>query len=451
MERDLLQKLDEWKDSPHRKPLLLKGARQVGKTWALKEFGRTRFESCAYFSLEDRAPGVPSEYASFFESTNDPRRIVSNLSLASGQPIQEGATLLVLDEIQDCPAAVGALKYFAEEMPDLHLACAGSLLGVALSREAGSFPVGKVDFLDVRPLDFSEYLRAVGEEGLDEFAQGLGVLDSVPELFANCLQEQLQRYFVTGGMPEAVARWAETGSVQEVDAVLSNLVDSYERDFAKHGGRGQFTKISLVWNSLPAQLARENKKFMYGVVRQGARAREYEDAIEWLVGAGLVDRVRCNSAGGVPISAYDDPSAFKLYCADVGVLRRLSQLDATAFASAPAAFTEFKGAFAENYALQALKGRLSVEPRYWTNDKPRHEVDFLLQLGNNLIPVEVKSGEAVHTPSLRYYARRHAESTPLCVRLSLRGLALDGDVLNIPLYLAHRAVPLIEEALERLC
>ena len=449
MDRDIMGRLDAWKASSHRKPLMLKGARQVGKTWALKEFGRTRYRNCAYFSLEDRAPGVPSEYASFFEATNDPRRIVSNLSLASGQPIDEQETLLVLDEIQDCPAAVGSLKYFCEETPGLHVACAGSLLGVKLSREVGSFPVGKVEFLDVRPMNFSEYLRAMGEEGLDEFANGVDISAPVPELFADRLQEQLQRYFVTGGMPEAVARWAETGSVQEVDRVLSDLIDSYERDFAKHGGRGQFAKISLVWNSLPTQLARENKKFVYGLVREGARAREYEDAIEWLAGAGLVSRVRLNSAGGIPLSAYDDPSAFKLYCLDVGLLRKLSNLDASAFGSAPATFTEFKGAFAENYALQELAGQLDVEPRYWTCDKPRHEVDFLMQVKNTIVPVEVKSSEVVRSPSLRYYARKHPESTPLCVRLSLRNLSLDGDVLNIPLYLAHRAVPLVEQALAK--
>ena len=449
MERDIMLQLDAWKASPHRKPLLLKGARQVGKTWALKEFGRTRFKNCAYFSLESTAPGIASEYAPFFEATNDPDRIVSNLSLASGQPITGGTTLLVLDEIQDCPAAVGALKYFCELRPELHVACAGSLLGVKLSRSEAAFPVGKVEFMDMGPLTFSEYLRAAGEAGLDAFASQIDALAPVPALFATRLQEQLQRFFMTGGMPEAVERWTQTGDVGAVDKVLSDLIDSYERDFAKHGGSGQFAKLSLVWNSLPSQLARENKRFVYGVVRQGARAREYENAIEWLIGAGLVRRVRHNSAHGIPQAAYDSASAFKLYALDVGVLRRLSRLDATAFASAPALFTEFKGAFAESYALQALAPQLDAEPRYWTNEKPRHEVDFLVQVRNGIVPIEVKAGEAVKSASLRYYAKRHEDTTPLCVRLSQRNLSLDGTVLNIPLYLAHRTTDFVNLALAR--
>ena len=447
MERDVLAQLDSWKASPGRKPLMVKGARQVGKTWALKEFGVTRYENLAYVSLENIAPGIPSEYAQFFEATNDPHRIISNLSLATGVPIRPGTTLLVLDEIQDCPAAIGGLKQFYETAPEYHVACAGSLLGVRLARDEGSFPVGKVEFLEMHPLSFSEYLRAVGEGALDQFAGGVQVGDSIPELFHARLVEQLQRYFVTGGMPEAVACWAVTGSVADVDKVLSDLLDSYERDFAKHGGHAQFAKLSLVWASLPAQLSRENKKFLYGTVKPGARAREYEDAIEWLKDAGLLCRIPCNSGHGVPLSAYDDPAAFKIYCMDVGLLRRLSRLDASAFAAAPDTFAEFKGAFAENYALQALAPQLDVPLRYWTNEKPRHEVDFLAQVGNVVVPIEVKSGEALNSPSLRYYARKHEDTTPLRVRLSLKGLRADDGMLNIPLYLAHRAVGLMEQAL----
>lgn len=448
MERDILQKLDAWKVSPYRKPLLLKGARQVGKTWVLKEFGATRYRNCVYITLEEMAPGVPSEYAQLFESTRDPKRVIANLSFATGQPIDAGQTLVILDEIQDCPAAVGMLKYFCDEAPGYHIACAGSLLGVRLVRDASAFPVGKVEFLDMHPMTFSEYLRGVGAANLDAYLASICYFDAIPDLFDNQLREHLCRYFAVGGMPEAVARWAQTGDMAQVDGVLANLLDSYERDFAKHGGKGQFAKLSLVWNSIPAQLARENKKFMWGLVREGARAREYEEAVEWLVDAGLLQRVRLNAAHGIPLAAYDDASAFKAYSFDVGLLRRHARLDATAFADDGRLFSEFKGAFAEDYVLQALVPQLDVAPRYWTNDKPKYEVDFLLQDRNTLIPVEVKAGEAVDSPSLRYYTRKHAQTTPLRVRFSMRNLAYNDGLLNIPLYLAHRAVLLIERALE---
>lgn len=447
MDRDILRSLEAWQRTPRHKPLILKGARQVGKTWVLKEFGRTHFNNCVYLSLEEIAPGVPSEYASLFQTTRNPHRLLQNISLAVGQPIEPGKTLLVLDEIQDCPAAIGALKPLAEGVPEYHIACAGSLLGVKLSRSTSSFPVGKVEFLDMHPLTFSEYLRGVGLKNLDEYANDLSTTDIVPEIFANQLEEQLRMYFMTGGMPEAVQLWAELKRIDAVDKVLSDLLDSYERDFAKHGGQTQFAKLSLVWNSLPTQLARENKKFMWGLVREGARAREYENAVEWLCNAGLTTRVRLNSAHGLPLTAYDDSSAFKIYCLDVGLLRRLSRLDASAFMQGDSVLTEFKGAFAENYVLQQLLPQVDAIPRYWTNDKPRHEVDFLIQVDNTIVPIEVKSGESVRATSLRYYTAKHEATTPLRVRMSMRGLSFDGTMLNIPLWLAHRAVPLMKEAL----
>lgn len=310
MDRDVLRSLDTWRASPHRKPLILKGARQVGKTWALREFGKAHYQNCVYLSLEEIAPGIPSEFAPLFQSTHDPRRMLQNISLAMGQPIDAKHTLLILDEIQDCPAAIGALKPLAEMAPEYHVACAGSLLGVMLSRSTSSFPVGKVEFLDMYPLTFSEFLRGVGHGNLDTYLNQLDQLAPLPEVFSNQLVEQLRRYFMTGGMPEVVARWSEHQDILEVDKLLSDLLDSYERDFAKHGGRGQFVKLSLIWNSLPTQLARENKKFMWGLARDGARAREYENAVEWLCDAGLLTRVRLNAAHGIPLAAYDDPSSF---------------------------------------------------------------------------------------------------------------------------------------------
>ena len=444
MERDIVASLASWKASRKRKPLILRGARQVGKTWALKEFGRLNYERVAYFSLEKLSIDTPSEYAQFFEVTHDPYRIIDSLSLAGGVRIKPASTLVILDEIQDCPAALSSLKYFCEDAPEFHVACAGSLLGVALASEGQSFPVGKVMFRDMRPATFSEFLRATGSANLDEFCHAINKPAAIPDLFANQLTEKLQQYFAVGGMPEAVETWNEERDFDAVDQVLGDLVDSYERDFAKHGGKAGFAKISRIWNSLPTQLARENKKFLFGLVREGARAREYEDALVWLENAGLVVRVTRSAQPGIPLSAHDEASAFKLYCLDVGVLRRLSRLRPSAFGMKGDMFTQFKGAFAENYALQSLVGQLDAAPRYWLNEKPRHEVDFLMQVGNGVVPAEVKSGENVKSPSLSYYRRKYPDRTPLAVRLSLRNLAYEEGVLSLPLYLADHAVRLLD-------
>lgn len=442
MERDILLELKAWKDSPNRKPLMLKGARQVGKTWALKEFGRQAYDNVAYVSLEEVAPGIPSEYAQFFERTHDVVRIVRNLGMALGIDIVPGRTLIVLDEIQDCPAAIGSLKYFAEEAPEQHVACAGSLLGVALARESGSFPVGKVTFREMAPLSFSEFLRATGASNLDRYCNELDEPEPVPDLFATQLEEKLQAYFAVGGMPEAVRAYASGMGWAEVDRVLFDLLDSYERDFAKHGGAAMYAKLSQVWRSLPTQLARENKKFVWGIVREGARAREYEDAVVWLENAGLIRRVVRSVGPAIPLSAHDDHAAFKAYCLDGGLLRRMAGLGPESFGRKEQVFSQFKGAFAENYVLGALAQQFDVAPRYWINDKPRHEVDFLVQSGDTVLPVEVKSGEAVRSASLKYYTRKFPNETPLRVRLSMRNLTLDDSLLNLPLYLASHTLRL---------
>ena len=444
MERDIVASLANWKTSRKRKPLILRGARQVGKTWALKEFGRLNYERVAYFSLEKLNPDKPSEYAQFFEVTNDPQRIIDSLSLAGGVSIKPESTLVILDEIQDCPAALSSLKHFCEGAPEYHVACAGSLLGVALASDEQSFPVGKVTFRDMRPATFSEFLRATGSANLDEYCHSIEKPSAIPDLFANQLTEKLQQYFAVGGMPEAVQTWNDERDFDAVDQVLGDLVDSYERDFAKHGGKAGFAKISRIWNSLPTQLARENKKFLFGLVREGARAREYEDALVWLENAGLVTRVTRSAQPGIPLAAHDEAAAFKLYCLDVGVLRRLARLHHSAFGIKGDLFAQFKGAFAENYALQALAGQLDAAPRYWLNEKPRHEVDFLAQVSNDVVPVEVKSGENVKSPSLNYYRRKYPDRTPLAMRMSLRNLAYEDGVLSLPLYLADHAVRMAE-------
>jgi len=364
--------------------------------------------------------------------------------MALSTPIRAGETLLILDEIQGCPSALNALKYFRENAPELHVAAAGSLLGIAV---AGSgFPVGQVDFLHLGPMSFTEFLRANGDENLAAYSEQVSI-EPVPEAFLNPLEERLSAYFMTGGLPEPVSRWVVQRDVSMVETALSGIVRAYELDFAKHAKATDFPKISLIWNSLPSQLSRENKKFLYQSVKPGARAREYEDALQWLVGAELVTKIYRCERPGLPLSAYDDLSAFKIYVCDVGVLRRMSRLDPGA--DPGRGFTEFRGALAENYVLQALLPQLDVVPRYWSQSNPSYEVDFLVQRHNDVLPIEVKSGTSVRSRSLTVYAEKFPGQTPLRVRFSQQNLRLDGDMLNIPLSLADEADRLIGQALAR--
>lgn len=441
MNRSITKELLAWKNAKQRKPIILKGARQVGKTAVLKEFGKREFQDVAYVSLEKISSSIPSPYASLFESSLHPKDILKNLFFALHKKIEPEKTLLILDEIQDCPAAISSLKYFCEEMPELHVACAGSLLGVALASK-NAFPVGKVSFLTLYPMSFTEFLEATEEQALALYVEQVENTTAVPDFFHKRLITALKNYFAVGGMPEAVLAWKETQDIAQVDVVLSDLLDAYERDFVKHGGERQFSKILSVWHSLPSQLSRENKKFLYGAVSSGARAREYEDAITWLEAAGLVYKVKRSSKPALPLSAMDQ-NAFKLYLFDVGILRRLSRLDALAFEDEHALFSEFKGAFAENFTLQALLPRLDVMPRYWAVDNPHYEVDFLLQVKNDVLPLEVKSGENVKSKSLRAYMNKFGATTPVRLRVSLLNLAFDGGLLNIPLYLASNTIELV--------
>jgi len=440
MERSALQELAAWKASPNRKPLILKGVRQAGKTWLLEHFGATHYRDVAYFNFDERP-----DLGQFFELDKDPARILRNLSIVHGAPIEAAATLVVFDEIQECNAALNSLKYFCESAREYHVACAGSLLGVALSKPAG-FPVGKVDFLRVQPLTFTEFLRGVGESELADYVGSVDTLEPVPEYFFNRLAEHLKYYFITGGMPEVVEGWRETGDVAGVQKTLSNLLDAYERDFAKHAERSAFPKLSLIWHSIPSQLARDNKKFLYRAVKEGARAREYEDAVQWLCDAGLIYRLSRVEKPGIPLPAYDDISSFKIYACDVGLLRRLSGLSPAAFGEGSRLFTEFKGSLSENYILQALDRQLDVLPRYWTDGKGRAEVDFVVQVENEVVPIEVKAGTNIESRSLNSWAERFPEHSGLRVRYSMRNLKLDGGVLNIPLFLADRSVVLLPKA-----
>ena len=443
MERFILNDLLRWKESPYRKPLIMRGVRQVGKTWVLKEFGRRHYESVAYFNFEEN-----SEYRQFFETTKDVNRILQNLIFASGQSITPEKTLVIFDEVQDCPDVINSLKYFCENANEHHIVCAGSLLGIALAKPA-SFPVGKVDFMDINPMTFSEFLVANGDGNLVDYLHSVDTISPLLDAFFNPLYEKIKMYFVTGGMPESVKMWTQERNVELMQTVLINILSAYERDFSKHPQPTEYPKISLIWKSIPSQLARENKKFIYRVAKEGARAREYEDALQWLVDAQLVRKIYRSSAPGLPLSAYDDLTAFKLYLVDVGLLRRLAMLAPTAFGEGNRLFTEFKGALSENYVLQSLQGQFEATPRYWSVINPSYEVDFLIQRENDVFPVEVKSEDNVDSSSLRKFKERFSDQVKLRIRFSLENLKLDDDMLNIPLFMADYADRLIGLALKQ--
>ena len=422
--------------------MILKGVRQVGKTWILKEFGRRYYENTAYFNFDEN-----EDYKQFFETTKDVSRILQNLMLASGEKILPGKTLIIFDEVQDCPKVINSMKYFCENAPEYHIACAGSLLGIALAKPS-SFPVGKVDFMQIDPMTFSEFLVANGDENLAKYMESVDTIEPIPDAFFHPLYEKLKMYYVTGGMPEPVLMWTQNRDTGAMQHSLSGIIDAYERDFAKHPDTKEFPKISMVWKSIPSQLARENKKFIYKVVKPGARAREYEDALQWLVDARLVHKVYRSSAPGLPIAAYDDLSAFKIYLVDVGLLRRLSQLAPTVFGEGNRLFTEFKGALTENYVLQTLIPQFEVAPRYWTQTNPPYEVDFLIQRENDIFPVEVKSEANTTSRSLKKFKELFPDKVKLRIRFSLDNLKLDGDMLNIPLFMADQTDRLIGIALK---
>jgi hypothetical protein len=369
IKRTIQKKLTAWRQAPDRKPLILQGARQVGKTWLLKHFGASEFDDVAYFNFEEQP-----DLKQFFENIKDIPRIIQNLSLVHGQPILPQKTLILFDEIQECNDALNTLKYFCENAPEYAVASAGSLLGVAMSR-GNSFPVGKVDFLQLNPVCFAEFLSAADPKLLD-YLESIDQIEPLPDIFFHPLIDKLKMFFVCGGMPEAVVALLEKQDIERTQLVLQNIINAYGLDFSKHAGNKEIPKINHLWLSIPSQLARDNKKFLYQTVRHGARAREYEDALLWLSHAGLVHRIFRISKPGLPLSAYDDLSAFKLYPIDVGLLRRLSLLDPIAIREGNRLFMEFKGALTENYILQHLVANFEGVPRYWTSGS-QAEVDSL--------------------------------------------------------------------------
>jgi len=433
--RQVQPALIEWKNNARRKPLVLQGARQVGKTHLLKNLGRTAFTDTAYFNFETQ-PNLKE----FFENTKEVKRIIRNLSLIHGKEINPKNTLIIFDEIQECNHALNSLKYFCEETPEYAVASAGFLLGITLGKNK-SFPVGKVDFLHVLPLSFTEFL-AQANSSLADYLKGIDTTEKIPAIFFNQLLDYFNSYFISGGMPEAAATLLENQDMVSTQKVLDNILMAYRLDFSKHTPSKDIARINYVWNSIPTHLSRENKKFLYQALKPGARAREYEDALHWLVQAGLVSKVyRCNKPN-LPLSAYDDLSAFKLYLVDIGLLRVLSGLDASIFSEKNKIFSEFKGALTENYILQSLLTQFSGVPRYWTSGG-QAEVDFLFQYKNRIIPCEVKSSENTKSRSLTVYAQKYKPATR--IRYSLLNLSMEGDLLNIPLFLADQTKNILDK------
>jgi len=405
----------------------LKGVRQSGKTYLLKEFGKKAYADLAYFNFEGNEP-----LQKCFDQDLDPQRIISELGVFHHRAIKPGETLIIFDEIQFCNRALTALKYFYENAPQYHIVCAGSLLGIALSKPL-SFPVGKVNLHVLRPLSFYEFMLANREEELAGFLAELAADKEIPELFTAKLRELLRNYYVAGGMPEAAAKWIETKDVAEVEAVQRRILDAYELDFAKHAPATDIPKLDLIWKSIPSQLARESGKFIFGHAKPGARAKDLEDALEWLLSAGMVYKVIKIEKPFMPLSAYADPAYFKLYAPDVGLLRKLAGLPAEAVFQGPETYREFKGALTENFALtEMLNAELDL-PFYWKSANTA-EVDFVAQYNGRIIPIEVKAGRN-RARSLAEYRKKY--SPEIAVKTSLENIS-GKEVKNIPLYMLWR-------------
>lgn len=434
-EREVDKQLLAWKTDKNRKPLIVHGARQVGKTWALKHFGKEYFEDVAYFSLDKDESGL----CDLFKTTKDPQRIIQQLSFLHGKKINPQTTLLILDEIQECNEALNALKYFCEDTPEYAVACAGSLLGIYLNHIGNSFPVGKVNHVYMYPLTFSEFLKTK-DALMYEYMQSIDKVAPLPQIFFDKLREAFTAYSICGGMPEPATLMIDFDEMERVDGALRDILNDYSLDFVKHTTSALAPRINYVWNSLPSQLAKENRKFVYQLVRPGARAREYEDAILWLEQAGLVNKVLLNKSPKLPLKAYDDLSTFKLYALDLGLLRRLSELDASVLLQQTPAYAEYKGALAENYILQSLVAQFQTGFRYWTSGNTA-EVDFLLQYGKQIYPVEVKADQSIQGKSLIQYEKLFQPAYR--IRYSMLNLKQDGNLLNIPLFLADKTKELL--------
>lgn len=430
MRRNAIQNLINWKNDEERKPLVLRGARQVGKTWLMKEFGKNFYKNFVYFNFDEE-----DELKSIFETNKNPHRIIELLSLIAGEKIGPNETLIIFDEVQECPEALNTLKYFYEKANEYHIIAAGSLLGTLLAKPK-SYPVGMVNLLDISPLTFDEFLDAT-EPSLFSYYQTIEKGQQIEEIFHNRLLEVYNNYLIIGGMPECVASWVKYKDPTKISKIQKELVEVYENDFSKHNGKVNSGRILMVFRSIVAQLAKPNEKFMYGAVREGGRARDFEEAIEWLVSAGMLNRIYNVSKIEHPLSAFDKLDQFKLFVFDTGLLKHMAGIDNSAILLK--SDYQFKGPLTENYVLQQLKGQFEVEPRYYSDKNS--ELDFVLQFGTDIVPIEAKGGEDKSAPSFKKYI---AENSPVnAIRFSKRGYRKDGNFVNIPLYLARKTKELL--------
>jgi uncharacterized protein len=438
--REVINHLKLWKENEIHKPILLKGARQTGKTWIMEEFGKECFEYIAEFNFDKIG-----ELANVFEKTKDVSRILKELSLFTEVPIEAGKTLIIFDEIQACEGALNSLKYFCEDAPQYHVIAAGSLLGVAIRRKKMTVPVGKIEILKMTPITFQEFLMAADKRTYD-YVNEIHSLAPLPEIILNKLELEYKRYLVCGGMPEVVTLLLEGKGMQSVEDALQNILDLYTLDFSKYASPLDIPRINILWRSLPSQLAKENRKFIYRVIKTGARAREYEDALLWLEEAGLIYRIFNISKPGLPLSAYQDLSAFKVYACDCGLLRRLAQLPPEAILTGNVSFTEFKGALTENAILQSIASQNNPTPNYWSSEN-KAEVDFVIQHVTDIVPIEVKAETRISGKSLSVYTDKY--NPTIRIRFSMNNLKENGGLISCPIPLADWINKWIELAKEK--
>lgn len=423
MKRNAIKELYEWKENNGRKPLVILGARQVGKTWLMKEFGKEAYKKCAYVNFEDN-----DDLRGMFEHDFDIQRIIANLQWATDVTIDED-TLVILDEIQEAPRGITALKYFQEKAPQYHVIAAGSLLGIAMHKN-DSFPVGKVDFMYLYPLSFYEFLNAIGEKKMVDLLQAKDwtMLTMVRAKF----EERLRQYYFVGGMPAAVLAFVNDGDLNKVRTIQKSIIEAYERDFSKHAPAIEVPRIRMVWHSIPSQLSKENRKFIYGMIKEGARAKDFELAIEWLKDAGLIYKVnRCKKAQ-LPLAAYEDFSAFKMFLSDIGLMGAMSNIPVQSLLNGNMLFSDFKGALTEQFVLQQMKTNQSLSIYYWSADNSRGEIDFLVQQEEKVIPIEVKAEENLQAKSLRMFVERNP-GLKGC-RFSMSPYREQDWLVNYPLY-----------------
>ncbi len=435
MYRIAIENLFKWKESKYRKPLIIEGARQVGKTWLMKEFGKQAYKDTVYINFDSNF-----RMAELFASDLDTERLISGLELYAGHKIDPSSTLLIFDEVQEVPRALTSLKYFCENAPQYHIVCAGSLLGIAL-HQGTSFPVGKVDFMKLYPLSFKEFLMAVGKE---RFAELLDNRDfQMITAFKQTYIDALKQYYFVGGMPEAVQCFIENSDFNQVREIQKRILGAYMQDFSKHAPNEIVPRIRMLWNSIPSQLAKENKKFIYGLILEGARAKDYEIAIMWLSDCGLVHKVNRVNVAGIPLRAYEDLRAFKLFVLDVGLLGCMAGLRQQTLLEGNALFVEFKGALTEQYVCQQLKTRKDLDIFYYTNDRGSCEVDFVVNIDGQIVPVEVKAEINLRSKSLKTY--REKFSPEISVRASMADYRKGDGLINLPLYMIGQIEAVVEK------